>query len=52
MEDVEIVDFYLIKAEDCGLQVEFVTYALKYMKEDPGLSIEEACQRSYESWIK
>jgi hypothetical protein len=52
MKDLAIVDIYLTKAEDYGLQVEFVTFALKYMKEDPGLSIEEACQRSFEEWIK
>ena len=52
MKDLEIVDFYLTKAEDCGLQVEFVTFALKYMKEDPGMTIKEACKRSFEEWVK
>lgn len=52
MEDLEIVDYYLNKALDVGLEVEFVTFALKYMKEDPGLSIKEACERSYNDWVK
>lgn len=52
MKDLEIVEYYLSIAEEYGLQVEFMTFALKYMKEDPGLSIEEACKRSYEEWVK
>ena len=52
MKELEIVDRYLTEAEEYGLQVEFVTFALKYMKEDPGLTIEEACQRAYEDWVK
>jgi hypothetical protein len=52
MKELEIIDYYLTKAEECGLQVEFVTFALKYIKEDPGLTIEEACCRAYEEWVK
>jgi hypothetical protein len=52
MKDLEIVDYYLHLAEETGLQVEFVTFALKYMKEDPGMTIKEACKRSFEEWVK
>lgn len=52
MDDLATVDYYLTKAEEAGLQIEFVTFALKYMKEDHGLSIKEVCERAYEEWVK
>lgn len=52
MEDLKIVDQYLKEASEYGLQVELVTYALKYMKENPSLTIAEALNFAFLDWIK
>ena len=42
----------LKNASEHGMEVEVVMYALKYMKENPLLTIEEAITLGYNEWIK
>ena len=49
---IDAVEYALSQAKDYGLESEVVTYALKYIKEDPTLSIEEAINKGLEEWIK
>ena len=39
-------------AIDAGLEVEVVVFALKAMKENPSLTIEEGILEGYEEWVK
>lgn len=51
-QDMRSVDFYLREAREWGLEVEIVSYALKYMKEDPSICIIEALSLASAEWIK
>ena len=39
-------------AKEYGLEVEVITWALKYLKEDPTISIDQAISYGYYEWIK
>jgi hypothetical protein len=52
LEELKIVSNAVKNASGFGLEVEVVTFALKYMKENPSLSIVEAIIMSYEDWVK
>lgn len=52
VEDMKHVAEALDHANEHGLQVEVVTWALKYMKENPSLTITEAVTLGYFEWIK
>lgn len=47
-----VVDAVLHDARDFSLEVEVVTWALKYMKENPELTISDAMVLGYEKWLK
>jgi predicted transcriptional regulator len=49
MENVRIA---LEDAKEYGLEVEVITWALKYLKEDPTISIDQAISYGYYEWIK
>lgn len=49
---MDIVEHVLHEAEDFGLTAEVVTWALKYMKENPKLDISDAIILGYEEWVK
>ena len=49
---MDIVEHVLHEAEDFGLTVEVVTWALKYMKENPKLDISDAIILGIEEWVK
>ena len=49
---MDIVEHVLRDAEDFGLTAEVVTWALKYMKENPRLDISDAIVLGYEEWVK
>lgn len=51
-ETLKFVHFCLEEAKEHGLTVEVVTWALKFMKENPLLSIEEAINMGVNEWIK
>ena len=51
-EDINAVHFYLREADAHDLQPEVVAYALKFMKEDPNLSIQSAIALGASEWIK
>ena len=52
LKEFRAVEFALKEAINDGLEVEVVVFALKAMKENPSLSIEEAINIGYEEWIK
>jgi len=51
-DEVNIVSIVLANAYQMSLEVEVVTWALKYMKENPNLTIDEAITMSYSEWVK
>jgi len=52
IEDMKNVAEVLDHAKEYGLQVEVMTWALKYMKENSNLTITEAITMGYFEWIK
>jgi len=52
LKEFRAVKLTLAEAIDAGLEVEVVVFALKAMKENPSLTIEEAILIGYEEWIK
>lgn len=52
LNEWEAVENTLKAASEFGLQTEVVWYALKAMKENPRLTIEEAINIGYEEWAK
>lgn len=52
LKEFRAVEIALKEAINEGLEVEVVVFALKVMKENPSLSIEEAIFAGYEEWIK
>lgn len=51
-KEITTISYLLTLANALNLEAEVVTFALKYMKENPSLTIEEAMGMSYEEWIK
>ena len=51
-EQMNAVYWYLMRATEYGLEAEVVTYALKYMKENPELSYQMAMEYAYDEWVK
>lgn len=49
---LDIVEHILHEAEDLGITRNVVTWALKYMKENPKLDISDAIVLGYEEWTK
>ena len=49
---IAIVDLVLKDAADLGIATEVVTWALKYMKQDPTQDISDAMISAYEQWGK
>jgi hypothetical protein len=52
IKELSYVDHLLKLAEVHNLEAEVVVFALKSMKEDSLLSIEEAMALGYEEWVK
>ena len=52
IHEMDTVQFALANAYQMSLEVEVVTWALKYMKENPNLTIDEAITMGYYEWIK
>lgn len=51
-KSMDVVASALHEAAKHNLQIEVVTWALKYMKEDPTISIEEAITMGLNEWVK
>jgi hypothetical protein len=49
---IAVVDLILFDSKDLGIQTEVVTWALKYMKQDPTQDISDAIISAYEEWGK
>ena len=52
IKELIYVDHLLKLAEYHNLEAEVVVFALKSMKSDPLLSVEEAMALGYEEWVK
>jgi len=52
LNEFEAIQIALKGASEFNLEVEVIWYALKYMKENPLLTIEEAINLSYNEWVK
>lgn len=52
LNNTDTVSFALANAYQMSLEVEVVTWALKYMKENPSLTIDEAITMGYYEWVK
>jgi len=52
LNEIDAVSFALANAYQMSLEVEVVTWALKYMKENPNLTIDEAITMGYYEWVK
>lgn len=52
LKEFKAVELVLKESINYGLEVEVVVFALKAIKENPSLSIEEAINIGYEEWIK
>jgi hypothetical protein len=48
----EVVGWYIQAANEHGLVAEVVYFALKYMKNNPESSIEDAMNYGYNEWVK
>jgi hypothetical protein len=49
---MDVVTYVLHEADDYGITVEVVTYALKMMKENPKMQISDAIVNSINEWVK
>lgn len=49
---LDVVEHILRESDDFGVTPEVVTWALKYMKENPNLDISDAIILGYEEWVK
>ena len=47
-----VVEAVLHDARDFSLEAEVVTWALKYMKEHPEITISDAIMLGYDEWLK
>lgn len=52
IDELWVVSDCLEDAQKYGLEAEVVTFALKYMKQDPTLSISAAITYGYDEWLK
>ena len=49
---MDVVTYVLHEADDYGITIEVVTYALKMMKENPKMQISDAIVNSINEWVK
>lgn len=52
MKDLDIVHTFISEADKYGLVSEVVLFALKYIKDNPDSSIEDAMNHGYWEWCK
>lgn len=51
-ELMEYVKYTLEEAKEWHMETEIVVWALKYMKDDPNLTVKQAMAHSFNEWIK
>ena len=49
---IAIVESVLHDARDLKIETQVVTWALKFMKQDPSIDISDAMIMSYETWVR
>ncbi len=52
VSEMDAVATALEQSREEGLEVEVVTWALRYMKNDPSLTISEAITMGFYEWVK
>lgn len=52
LSEYEAVDTAIKSADEYGMQLEVIIWALRAMKENPLLTIEEAIQIGHDEWVK
>jgi hypothetical protein len=52
IDELLVVADLLDEAKTYGLEAEVVYFALKYLKQDPTLSIIQAITYGYDEWVK
>jgi hypothetical protein len=52
IEEMNVIKSYLSAAEEYGLEIEVITWALKAMKDDPSMSISYAMECGFYEWVK
>ena len=52
VSEMDAVAIALEQSREEGLEVEVVTWALRYMKNDPTLTISEAITMGYYEWVR
>jgi hypothetical protein len=50
--EMDAVEIALQRSREEGLDVEVVTWALRYMKKNPSLTISEAITMGFYEWVK
>jgi len=50
--ELDIVDVFIKDADKYGLVSEVVLFAIKYMKNNPDKTIEDAMNYGYDEWVK
>lgn len=51
-EVMKYTKYTLDEAKEQYMEIEVIVWALKYMKEDPNLTIKQALAYSFNDWIK
>jgi len=52
IHEMDTVSIALANAYQMSLEVEIMTCALKHMKENPNLTVDEAITMAYSEWVK
>ena len=52
VEQLQLISGLLEQAKEANLEVEVITWALKYMQEDPEQQPYEAFAAGYNEWVK
>ena len=52
VSDMDTIAMVLEQSSEENLEVEVVTWALRYMKENPSLTISEAITMGFYEWVK
>jgi hypothetical protein len=50
--EMDVVSIALERAYERDMEVEVVTWALRYMKDNPSLTISEAITMGYYDWVR
>jgi hypothetical protein len=52
LEELKAAHHALVNAKEYDLEAEVFVWSLIHLKENPGLTIEEAIEKGHDEWIK